>query len=105
MTCAEDAKPRVLMRSMLWRTSDVVQFHSSRVGLVFLSRHDHDAAVARTQVEHLLAGFKAAQLQHLIDDDLRRGIVRRKLIVFRLLPSYQNQAENGKSDKNGGTSH
>lgn len=44
-----------------------------------LRGHDDDPAVARTQVEHLFARLQTAKLEHLLDDGLGRGIVRRQL--------------------------
>ncbi len=60
----------------------VVQFHAGGVGLIFARGHDDDAAVARAQVVHLLARLQFAQLQHLIDDGLRRREIRRDLGVL-----------------------
>ena len=50
------------------------------LGVELLRRHDDDAAVAAAQVEHLLAGLEAAELQHLLDDGLRRGVIGRQFL-------------------------
>ena len=51
----------------------------------FLGGHDDDAAVARAEIEHLLAGFQPAQLEHLFDDRFGRRIIRGEFIALAAL--------------------
>ena len=61
-----------------------------------LGSHDDDAAVAGAQVEHLLARLEAAELEHLLDDDLRRRIVGRELLGVRVLRRQRGATEHCK---------
>ncbi len=71
----------------------VVEFHAGGVGLIFARGHDDDAAVARAQVVHFFAGLQFAQLQHFIDNDLRRREIWRDFEVVFFVLRYMRTSE------------
>ena len=63
----------------------VIEFDSGGIGMIFLRRHDHDAAIAAAEIEHLFAGFELDQIQHPLDDAFGSRIVRGEFFACGLL--------------------
>ena len=55
-----------------------IDLDSNGVGVELLRGHNHDPAVARPEIVNFFAGFKAAELQHLVDDGLRSRVIGRQ---------------------------
>src|ERR1035437_6748261 len=76
-----------------------VQLHAHGLGMELLGSHEDDAAVAGAQVEHLLTRLEAAQVEHLLDDGFRRGIIGREFLGVRVLRRQRGAAEHCKQAK------
>src|SRR5579863_1802129 len=79
-----------------------VEFDSGGVGLVLARGHDDDTAVARAEVVHLLPGLKPAQLEHLIDDGLGCGEIRREFFAGLVLGA-QRKGQQGRKEESQGS--
>ena len=80
----------------------VVEFDAGRVCLVFPRRHDDDSPVAGAEVEHLLSGFQAAQLQHFVDDDLGSRIIWREFLDLLFGLFFLGSEKEGEDADKGG---
>jgi len=63
----------------------VIQFDAGRVGLILSRRRDDKAPIAGSQIEHFLACFQPAELQHFVDDNFGSRIIGREFIGSCLL--------------------